>query len=95
MKRSAAAVVAAVALSGCAPTRTPSAPPAAPPPSAAAAVSGNVASPMLANLCAPGRDMGCGTPDAECSTNRLGRRFVHDGVVYTCRSPKPYAWRRD
>lgn len=82
-----------VVLSGCASKPTPA--PAAPSTRAVAPTSaGSSAAPVVANPCAPGKDMGCGTPDAECSTNRLGKQFVLDGVVYTCREPKPYAWRR-
>ncbi|MEV4510753.1 hypothetical protein AB0K00_17495 [Dactylosporangium sp. NPDC049525] len=93
----AAAVLLVAVLSGCgsdpspAPA-TPSTPVAAP--TSGSTSGGNTASPMVANLCSPGKDMGCGTPDAECSTNRLGKQFVLDGVVYTCGGEKPYKWRR-
>lgn len=40
----------------------------------------------------PGRDAGAGTPGAPCSTDRLGKFFVKDGVTYTCGGPKPYHW---
>ena len=101
MKRSiAATVLVLAALTGCG--STPSTPAPATPSSMAAVIptpvasrAANVASPMTADLCSPGRDMGCGTPDAECATNRLGKQFVLGGVVYTCKEPKPYAWRRD
>lgn len=41
---------------------------------------------------APAGDMGAGTPGAACATNRLGKTFTKDGVVYTCGGPKPYHW---
>lgn len=40
----------------------------------------------------PGVDIGAGTPGAPCSTDRLGKFFVKDGVTYTCGGPKPYHW---
>jgi hypothetical protein len=94
MKRSIAAVFFVVALSGCAskPTTTPA--PVAPAPSVAPTSAASSTAATVANPCAPGKDMGCGTPDAECSTNRLGKQFILDGVVYTCGGEKPYKWRR-
>lgn len=80
------AVIAAV-LSGCGSDPAPE--PATPP-----SVAASSATPAIANPCSLGEDMGCGTPDAACATNRLGKQFALDGVVYTCRAPKPYAWRR-
>lgn len=41
----------------------------------------------------PAVDMGAGTPGAACATNRLGKTFTKDGVVYTCKGPKPYSWQ--
>lgn len=41
---------------------------------------------------APAADMGAGTPGAPCATNRLGKTFTKDSVVYTCGGPKPYHW---
>lgn len=41
---------------------------------------------------APAADVGAGTPGASCATNRLGKTFTKDGVVYTCGGPKPYHW---
>jgi hypothetical protein len=33
-----------------------------------------------------------GYPGGHCATNRLGKYFIKDGVVYTCKEPKPYRW---
>ena len=41
----------------------------------------------------PAADLGAGTPGAPCATNRLGKTFTKDGVVYTCKGPKPYSWQ--
>jgi hypothetical protein len=41
----------------------------------------------------PDADLGAGTPGAGCATNRLGHTFTKDGVVYTCKGPKPYSWQ--
>jgi hypothetical protein len=43
----------------------------------------------------PSADLGAGTPGAGCSTNRLGKHFTSGGIRYTCKGPKPYAWRSD
>jgi hypothetical protein len=42
----------------------------------------------------PGTDLGAGTPGAGCSTDRLGKTFVKDGITYTCKGPKPYTWQK-
>lgn len=43
----------------------------------------------------PANDLGAGTPGAPCATSRLGKRFTLDGVVYVCKGPKPYTWRKE
>lgn len=42
----------------------------------------------------PNTDVGAGTPGAGCSTDRLGKTFVKDGITYTCKGPKPYTWQK-
>ncbi len=90
MKRTFAAVALLAALSACSSNPTPVAP--STPPVAPTSAAGSA--PAVANPCDPAKDMGCGTPDVECATNRLGKQFVADGVVYTCGGEKPYHWRR-
>jgi hypothetical protein len=91
----AAAVLFVAVLSGCASDPVKPAPTL--PPNFFASPSAVVASNgvTVGNPCSPRIDRGCGSPDAGCATNRLGRQFVRDGVVYTCSTPEPYAWRRD
>jgi hypothetical protein len=43
--------------------------------------------------CIPDRDLGCGTPDAKCATNRLNKFFIIDGKGYMCSGPRPFRWR--
>lgn len=93
MKRTLTAAVLLAALSACGTDPAP-APAATPTPAVAPTSAASSAAPVVANPCTPGKDTGCGTPDADCSTNRLGKQFVADGIVYTCKEPKPYAWRR-
>jgi len=95
MKSSILTAALLVALSGCGSDPATPSTPTVPAPSVAPTSAASSTGPAVANPCTPGEDMGCGTPDAACSTNRLGRQFVLDGVVYTCKEPKPYAWRRD
>jgi hypothetical protein len=40
------------------------------------------------------KDMGCGIPNAHCARSRVGLNFMKADVVYTCKGPKPYKWRR-
>jgi len=95
--RLAATLALTVALGGCAATPaarpSPSAPVSSAPASTRTALieSGDLADSMQ---CSPQRDGGCGTPDAQCATNRLGKWFTVDGMRYTCKAPKPYRWRR-
>lgn len=42
----------------------------------------------------PVTDVGTGKPGAFCAISRLGASFTKNGVVYTCKGPKPYRWRR-
>lgn len=34
-------------------------------------------------------------PNGFCATSRLGKTITIDGIVYTCKGPKPYRWRED
>jgi hypothetical protein len=77
--RAAVLVIGALIVGGCGANPSP-APISVPPPTLP--------------IASPARDFGAGTPGTFCATNRLGKRFTKDGVVYVCKGPKPYRWRR-
>jgi hypothetical protein len=35
-----------------------------------------------------------GKPGAYCAAYKVGKSFVHEGITYTCKGPKPYRWRQ-
>lgn len=39
-------------------------------------------------------DLNSGKPNAFCATSRLGKQFKKNGVIYECKGPKPYKWRK-